>query len=142
MGDELATRFGRRPRGAWLAERVWEPSLPADLVRGGYAWTILDDNHLRAASVAEDAMWSAFTTDDQGERLTVFGTEQGLRYRIPFGQVEDLIEYLREHATEDGRRVGMPTSVTVPPGRATSTASSTVAVRPMPRGHRRPTGSA
>jgi len=107
MGDELATRFGRRPRGAWLAERVWEPSLPADLVRGGYAWTILDDNHLRAASVAEDAMWSAFTTDDQGERLTVFGTEQGLRYRIPFGQVEDLIEYLREHATEDGRRVGM-----------------------------------
>jgi alpha-amylase len=107
MGDELAARFGRRPRGAWLAERVWEPSLPADLVRGGYEWTILDDNHLRAASVAEDAMWSTFTTDDQGERLTVFGTEQGLRYRIPFGQVDDLIVYLRAHATEDGRRVGM-----------------------------------
>ena len=107
MGDELAARFGRRPRGAWLAERVWEPSLPADLVRGGYEWTVLDDNHLRAASVAEDAMWSTFTTDDQGERLTVFGTEQGLRYRIPFGQVDDLIDYLREHATDDGRRVGM-----------------------------------
>jgi 4-alpha-glucanotransferase len=107
MGDELAARFGRRPRGAWLAERVWEPSLPADLVRGGYAWTILDDNHLRAASVAEDAMWSTFTTDDQGERLTIFGTEQGLRYRIPFGHVDDLIDYLRDHATEDGRRVGM-----------------------------------
>jgi alpha-amylase len=107
MGDELAARFGRRPRGAWLAERVWEPSLPSDLVRGGYAWTILDDNHLRAASVAEDAMWSTFTTDDQGERLTIFGTEQGLRYRIPFGRVDDLIGYLRAHATEDGRRVGM-----------------------------------
>ncbi|HVQ22831.1 MAG TPA: alpha-amylase/4-alpha-glucanotransferase domain-containing protein [Candidatus Saccharimonadia bacterium] len=107
MGDELAARFGRRPRGAWLAERVWEPSLPADLVRGGYEWTILDDNHLRAASVAEDAMWGTFTTDDLGERLTVFGTEQGLRYRIPFGEVDDLIAYLREHATEDGGRVGM-----------------------------------
>ena len=107
MGDELSARFGRRPRGAWLAERVWEPSLPADLVRGGYEWTILDDNHLRAASVAEDAMWGTFTTDDLGERLTVFGTEQGLRYRIPFGEVDDLIAYLREHATEDGRRVGM-----------------------------------
>ena len=107
MGDELTARFGRRPRGAWLAERVWEPSLPADLVRGGYEWTILDDNHLRGASVAEDAMWSTFTTDDQGERLTIFGTEQGLRYRIPFGEVDDLIAYLRDHATEDGRRVGM-----------------------------------
>ncbi len=107
MGDELALRFGHRPRGAWLAERVWEPSMPADLVRGGYEWTILDDNHLRGASVAEDAMWSTFTTDDQGERLTVFGTEQGLRYRIPFGEVDDVIAYLRDHATDDGRRVGM-----------------------------------
>jgi alpha-amylase len=106
MGDQVERLFGRRPRGAWVAERVWEPSLPADLVRGGYDWTILDDNHLRAAAVPEDAMWSAFTTDDQGQRLTVFGTEQGLRYRIPFGAVDDLIAYLRDHATEDGRRLG------------------------------------
>src|SRR5829696_1670026 len=41
MGDELETLFGRRPRGAWLAERVWEPDLPTSLVAGGYAWTIL-----------------------------------------------------------------------------------------------------
>jgi alpha-amylase len=107
MGDELESRFGNRPRGAWLAERVWEPSLPTDLVHGGYEWTILDDNHLRGASVAEDAMWSTFTTDDQGARLTVFGTEQGLRYRIPFGHVEDVVAYLRDHATDDGRRIGM-----------------------------------
>ena len=107
MGDELERRFGRRPRGAWLAERVWEPSLPADLARAGYAWTILDDHHLRGASVAEDAMWTAFTTDDRGERVNLFGTEQGLRYRIPFGEVDDLIAYLRAHATTDGRRIGM-----------------------------------
>jgi len=107
MSEEVERIFGRRPRGAWLAERVWEPSLPADLAHGGYEWTILDDNHLRAASVGEDDMWSAFSTDDQGERLTIFGTEQGLRYRIPFGAVDDLIGYLRDHATEDGRRVGM-----------------------------------
>ena len=36
MGDELETLFGRRPRGAWLAERVWEPSLPFDLAEAGY----------------------------------------------------------------------------------------------------------
>ena len=47
------------------------------------------------------------STDDQGKRLAIFGTEQGLRYRIPFGTVEDVIAYLRDHATEDGRRVGV-----------------------------------
>ncbi len=34
MGDELERRFGQRPRGAWLAERVWEPDLPTSLVAG------------------------------------------------------------------------------------------------------------
>lgn len=107
MGAELEDLFGERPRGAWLAERVWEPSLPHDLARGRYAWTVLDDNHLRAASVPEDRMWGAYRTDDQGQALTIFGTEQGLRYRIPFGEVDELIGYLRMHATEDGMRVGM-----------------------------------
>jgi hypothetical protein len=107
MRDELETLFGRRPRGAWLAERVWEPSLAYDLAAAGYDWTVLDDNHLRAASIREDEMWTAFTTDDRGKRLTVFGTEQGLRYRIPFKPVEDLISYLADRRTMDGRFVGM-----------------------------------
>ena len=107
MADELEIMFGSRPAGAWLAERVWEPSLAYDLAAAGYRWTVLDDNHLRAASIPEDAMWTAFTTDDRGLRLTVFGTEQGLRYRIPFKPVEDVIAYLRERVTEDGRFVGM-----------------------------------
>src|ERR1035437_7552519 len=107
MRDELEEMFGRRPAGAWLAERVWEPSLAYDLAAAGYEWTVLDDNHLRAASIRENEMWAPLTTDDRGRRLTVFGTEQGLRYRIPFKPVEDLISYLRERTTPDGRFVGM-----------------------------------
>jgi len=106
MADELEALFGRRPAGAWLAERVWEPSLPNDLAAAGYAWTIVDDNHLRAASIPEDEMWTAFTTDDRGRRLTVFGTEMGLRYLIPFKPVNDLMAYLRKRVTPDGRFLG------------------------------------
>jgi 4-alpha-glucanotransferase len=106
MGDELETMFGRRPTGAWLAERVWEPDLPTSLVDGGYEWTILDDAHFRAAAIPEEDLWGPYMTEDQGEVLTVFATEQGLRYRIPFRDVEDVIGYLRDHATEDGSRVG------------------------------------
>jgi 4-alpha-glucanotransferase len=107
MADEVEAMFGRRPSGAWLAERVWEPDLPTSLVAGGYAWTILDDAHFRAAAIPEEDLWGPYTTEDQGQRLTVFGTEQGLRYRIPFRGVEEVIDYLRDHATEDGTRVGM-----------------------------------
>lgn len=107
MGDELEALFGRRPSGAWLAERVWEPDLPTSLAAGGYDWTVLDDAHFRAAAIPEEDLWGPYTTEDQGRLLTVFGTEQGLRYRIPFRDVEDVIGYLRDHATEDGGRVGM-----------------------------------
>jgi 4-alpha-glucanotransferase len=107
MADELERLTGIRPTGAWLAERVWEPDLPTALVRAGYRYTIVDDNHFRAAAIPEDALWGAYTTEDQGEILRVFGTEQGLRYRIPFGDVDDIIAFLRAHATEEGDRVGV-----------------------------------
>lgn len=107
MADEIERLVGRRPAGAWLAERVWEPDLPTSLATAGYRWTILDDQHFRAAAIPEENLWGAYTTEDQGRLLTVFGTEQGLRYRIPFGTVEDVIGYLRAHATEAGDRVGM-----------------------------------
>ena len=106
MADTLEATFGSRPKGAWLAERVWEPDLPTSLEAAGYGWTILDDSHFRAAAIPEDAMWGPYTTDDQGRMLTVFGTEQGLRYLIPFHEVEEVIEHLREHATEAGDRLG------------------------------------
>ena len=107
MRDEVARLFGSPPNGAWLAERVWEPSLPTSLAAAGYGWTILDDTHFQAGAVADDAMWGAYVTEDQGSQITVFGTEQGLRYRIPFGEVDDVIAHLRKHSTDDGRRVGV-----------------------------------
>ncbi len=106
MADEVELRFGRRPKVAWLAERVWEPDLPTSLAGAGYESTIVDDAHFRAAAIPEDAMWGPYTTEDQGKLLTVFGTEQGLRYRIPFRQVDEVIAYLWDHATEDGHRLG------------------------------------
>jgi hypothetical protein len=107
MATTIEGITGTRPQGAWLAERVWEPDLPTSLAAAGYRWTILDDQHFRAAAIPEENLWGAYTTEDQGNLLTVFGTEQGLRYRIPFGSVDDVIGYLRDHATEAGDRVGM-----------------------------------
>jgi hypothetical protein len=107
LADAVEGTFGVRPAGAWLAERVWEPDLPTSLVDAGYGWTILDDAHFRAAGIAEDAMWGPYTTEDQGRLVTVFGTEKGLRYRIPFREVNEVIDHLRAHATDAGDRLGV-----------------------------------
>ena len=103
----------RRCSGAGRAARGWRSAsgsrtLPTTLAAAGYDWTILDDAHLRAASIPRGrACGARYTTDDQGQRLTVFGTEQGLRYRIPFQPVDDVIEYLpRRTRRDDGRASG------------------------------------
>jgi 4-alpha-glucanotransferase len=105
MAVEIERIGGRRPTGAWLAERVWEPDLPTSIVDAGYAWTIVDDNHFRAAALDEDALWGPYTTEDQGRLLTVFGSDRRLRYGIPFGSVEEIVERLETNATAAGDRL-------------------------------------
>ncbi len=67
----------------------------------------MDDNHLRAAHVPREGQWGTWSTDDQGWRLTLFASEQGLRYAMPWVSVEETIAYLRENATEDRSRIGL-----------------------------------
>ena len=107
MRDDLERRFGRRRAARGWPSECGSRRCRFDLADAGYEYTVFDDNHLRGASVTEDAMWGTYTTDDQGRLLTIFGTEKGLRYRIPWRPVDELIDYLRDNATEDGDRVGV-----------------------------------
>ena len=46
MNNEIIKRlFGIKPRGAWIAERVWEPDLAGSLTSSGIDYTVLDDHH-------------------------------------------------------------------------------------------------
>src|SRR5678816_861523 len=49
MSDWLEARFGVRPEGMWLAERVWEPNLAKLIADAGIKYTLVDDGHFRAA---------------------------------------------------------------------------------------------
>ncbi|HAK94408.1 MAG TPA: alpha-amylase [Planctomycetes bacterium] len=90
--------FGVDPRGVWLAERVWEPSLPSLLARAGARYTLLDDTHFLAAGLKREDLHGYFLTEDQGELIALFPILKSLRYTIPFGEVEDSLAILRETA--------------------------------------------
>jgi alpha-amylase/alpha-mannosidase (GH57 family) len=94
----LTDLFPGRVRGMWLAERVWEQALTADLVEAGIECTALDDFHFKAAGLREHELLGYYLTEDQGRLLRVFPGSERLRYLIPFGTVEETIEYLRTTA--------------------------------------------
>src|SRR5688572_29629380 len=55
LSDFLRAHFGVRPRGMWLAERVWEPHLVRALHDAGVQYVLVDDRHFVLAGLeAED----------------------------------------------------------------------------------------
>ena len=105
MGDFIEEKFGSRPAGMWLAERVWEPSLPSVLARSEIGWTLLDDTAFKMVGKEEADLTGYFNTEDQGCFLKVFPISKYLRYSIPWHPVEDVVAYLKENAVEEGNPV-------------------------------------
>lgn len=103
----VAADFGVQPSGLWLAERVWEPHLALSLAQAGVEYTIVDDTHFRTVGLEEEDLFGYYVTEEQGHTLKVFGTSKHLRYTIPWADVEEVIDYLRGQATEDGRKVAV-----------------------------------
>jgi hypothetical protein len=95
MADRCEELLGARPQGMWLAERVWEPDLARVIAQAGYRYTLLDDSHLRAAGAAEP-LGAYYVTDKAGQAVGVFPIDRGLRTRIPYASVDDLMGYLSQ----------------------------------------------
>ena len=107
MNQVLRNEFGTDPTGMWLAERVWEPTLPLHIARKGLDWTILDDTHFKMVGLNDDDLWSYYMTEEQGYPLKLFSTSQQLRYMIPWKSVSEVIDYLRSQASEESERIAV-----------------------------------
>ena len=101
----LKARFGRKPVGLWLAERVWEPDLAGSLAEAGVKYTLVDDTHFLAAGAEADALDGPYLTEDRGRTLTVFPISKRLRYLVPFQAPEATLAFLREAALARPGRV-------------------------------------
>lgn len=62
----LQRRFGARPKGLWLAERVWEPHLAGSIAAAGVEYTIVDDAHFLAAGMRPQDLTGHFVTEEDG----------------------------------------------------------------------------
>ncbi|OGP26745.1 MAG: hypothetical protein A2067_06165 [Deltaproteobacteria bacterium GWB2_42_7] len=92
MSDKLEDIFNKRPRGMWLAERIWEPQLPPCLRQAGIEYIVVDDYHFIKAGLRKEALAGYYTTEDLGNSLKVFPGSERLRYIIPFEPVNMFME--------------------------------------------------
>jgi 4-alpha-glucanotransferase len=97
--------FGSKPSGMWIAERVWEPSLPRLIRAADIEWTVLDDIHFKNVGLEDQDLYAYYATEDQSSVLKLYATSKTLRYTIPWRPVHETIEALRSLATPDGKRI-------------------------------------
>ena len=103
MGRELVEEvFGVEPRGAWLPERVWDPTLPPALAEAEYEYVILDDEVGYRAGLWKGDVHRAQITEYSGVRSGVFFIDGPIRYILPWRSQEEVFDYLRGFASERG----------------------------------------
>ena len=98
LADYIEKHFGKRPTGAWLAERVWEPQLASSLAYANVAYTLIDDLPFLAAGFEPNELFGPYIAEDCGKTVWVFAGLKELRYLIPFRSVEQCIGYFRDAA--------------------------------------------
>ncbi len=96
LSDFVLEHFGKRPRGIWLAERVWEPHLPAALHDAGIEYVVVDDFHFKMSGLRDSELTGYFITEEQGKTVKVFPGSERLRYTIPFMEPEETLQYWRD----------------------------------------------
>jgi 4-alpha-glucanotransferase len=99
LADYIEKHLKVRPRGAWIAERVWEPQLPSSLGPAGVEYTLVDDNHFLGAGFGLEQMFGYYLSEDLGSTVKVLPGLKSLRYTVPFRDVSETIDFLRDAAS-------------------------------------------
>ncbi len=109
--DKMATfinqKFGSRPTGMWLAERVWEPYLAKILAEADVQWTLVDDNAFKSVGLEDKDLFGYYLTEEQGFSVKVFPISKHLRYSIPWHDVDEVMEYLMKEASADDDKIAV-----------------------------------
>ena len=96
----LRQRLDAEVRGMWMPERVWEQTLTSDLAAAGVQYTLLDDFHFKNAGLTEEELFGYYTTEDDGNLTSIFPGSERLRYLIPFGSPQEVVDYLGQISGE------------------------------------------
>jgi 4-alpha-glucanotransferase len=111
--------FGRRPRGAWIPESVWDQRIAANLKAGGIEYAFLRDNafYFGADGVSKNGESGTgvsgsdgspgqvghqpVLTEDQGKTLLLLPLDYDLSQRIFVSSPEEIIDELSKIASDE-----------------------------------------
>ena len=112
--EKVISLWGKKPKGVWLTERVWEPQIVKEILAAGLSYVVVDDYHLLCAGIEEEKIHGYFVTEEDGETLAIFPISKPLRYLVPFKGIREVKTTLQGLSTntaytifDDGEKFGL-----------------------------------
>lgn len=96
LSEYIKNHFGQSPKGLWLTERVWDPSIIADVAECKVEYMLVDDYHFISLGFHKDSLYGYYNTEQDGIVMKLFPIDQKLRYMVPFKEPEVIKNYLDE----------------------------------------------
>lgn len=91
QSDFIQEHFGLTPRGAWITENSFEPHLVKILKKAGIEYIPLLDSTMSIANPNKEY----FTTEEEGQTLSVFPIIASLVKIMPKCNIDDLFSYFK-----------------------------------------------
>ena len=96
LNKYIKKEFSKIPKGAWLTERVWEDSLINDFVACKVSYAMVDDYHFCASGFDSKNLDGYYFSENDAKKLALFPISKKLRYAIPFKNVTEVIQDIKE----------------------------------------------
>lgn len=96
LSEYIKDKFGQYPKGLWLTERVWDPSIIPDAAECKVEYMLVDDYHFLSLGFHKDTLYGYYNTEQDGILMKLFPIDQKLRYMVPFKEPEIIENYLND----------------------------------------------
>jgi len=113
LNEYIIKNFGFYPKGSWLTERVFTPSVVGVLNESGIEYSLVDDTHFFTSAIEESEVNDCFITEYEGRSLKLFAINHNLRYLIPYKEPYKTLEYINSFKdgifvmADDGEKFGL-----------------------------------
>lgn len=113
LNDYINKKFNFSPKGIWLTERVFNPTIPKTLYDCGMEYVVIDDTHLLTSGVEESEVNDCFVTEYESKKIKIFTINHNLRYLIPYKEPYKTVEYINSFKegifvmADDGEKFGL-----------------------------------
>ena len=104
MTTDIRKRFGRRPRGMWITEKVWEPSMPMTMNNAGMEFSFLDEEFFEDAGLFNGELYRPCITEDQGKKVIIFPLSNRLISHFLISDPEEVVEKIIACGSEKEER--------------------------------------